>query len=218
MRLIVFSKSVQLSAALNKSLYNSGFSVDSVDSDQQLDHALEMNEYALVLRVHSDGFESDNHKIIGFRKQHKLIPLVVVKKFIDTSEQARFLNLGVDDCVQIPINEDELLARVHAVLRRVRGVRQSSIEHHGIKLNTITKQVFLYGDKVELTRKEYCLLKYLMDNIGHPTERSRLEDALYSWSEEIESNTLVVHVYRLRKKFGNELIKTVRGFGYMIDQ
>jgi two-component system OmpR family response regulator/two-component system response regulator QseB len=101
--------------------------------------------------------------------------------------------------------------------RRNEGRSTPTIEHKGIVLDPASHQVTFHDEKVELSQKEFDILSFLMSNIGRVVSRARLEESLYSWSSDIESNTVEVHIHYLRKKLDAGIIRTVRGVGYIID-
>jgi len=108
-------------------------------------------------------------------------------------------------------------ARLRALARRNEGRSAPTIEHRGIVLDPAAHQVTWQGEKVDLSQKEFEILSFLMSNIGKVVSRARLEEALYSWNSDIESNTVEVHIHHLRKKLDAGLIRTVRGVGYVVD-
>jgi two-component system OmpR family response regulator/two-component system response regulator QseB len=127
------------------------------------------------------------------------------------------LDSGADDFVIKPFELDEVCARLRALARRNEGRSAPTIEYKGIVLDPASHQVTLNGEKVDLSQKEFEILSFLMSNIGRVISRARLEESLYSWDSDIESNTVEVHIHYLRKKLGTSIIRTVRGVGYIID-
>jgi DNA-binding response OmpR family regulator len=117
-----------------------------------------------------------------------------------------------------PFETPELIARLRVIERRLGTSQDSKIQVADIQLDTISQQVSRNGEPVDLPRREYMVLKLLMENIGKIHTREQLETRLYSWGEEVSSNAIEVHVHHLRKKLGNNFIKTVRGVGYTIRQ
>jgi two-component system response regulator QseB len=115
-----------------------------------------------------------------------------------------------------PFELDELAARIRAVQRRSVGRAEPLIEHGPLKLNPATHEVFLGGAPVPLSPREFSLLHALLEHPGRPISRSRLEERLYGWTGQVESNAVEVHVHSLRRKLGAEWIKTLRGVGYMV--
>ena len=126
------------------------------------------------------------------------------------------LDLGADDYLPKPFETPELIARLRVIERRLSTSQDSRISVANISLDTISLQVYRDDELVELPRREYMVLKSLMENIGKVRTREQLETKLYAWGEEVSSNAIEVHVHHLRKKLGNDLIKTVRGVGYTI--
>ena len=134
----------------------------------------------------------------------------------DLSDRVRGLDAGADDYMVKPFEFTELCARLRALTRRTRGTASEIIQYKNIKIDTTAHSVEYDGDVIELSRREFTLLIELVANQGRVLSRHHLEQKLYSWGDEIESNTIEVYIHHLRKKFFSELIKTVRGIGYTI--
>jgi two-component system response regulator QseB len=115
-----------------------------------------------------------------------------------------------------PFDLDELAARIRAVQRRSVGRAEPLVENGPLTLNPATHEVLLHGTPVQLSAREFSLLHALLEHPGRPLSRSRLEERLYGWSGQVESNAVEVHVHSLRRKLGADWIKTLRGIGYMI--
>ena len=124
---------------------------------------------------------------------------------------------GADDFVIKPFDLNEVCARLRALARRNEGRSAPTIDHAGIMLDPASHHVTFQGEKVELSQKEFEILSFLMSNIGRVISRARLEESLYSWNSDVESNTVEVHIHHLRKKLDASVIRTVRGVGYIID-
>ena len=132
------------------------------------------------------------------------------------SDRVTGLDKGADDYLVKPFELDELTARVRALLRRSRQRAAPTIKYQGIQLDPASRTVTLDGKLVELPLREFSLLEDFLDNQGRVLSRARLEQSLYGWNCEVESNAIEVHVHHLRKKFGSDFIKTVRGVGYIV--
>jgi two-component system OmpR family response regulator len=126
------------------------------------------------------------------------------------------LDAGADDYVLKPYDLDELLARIRALLRRAAGRAEPVYEHMGVSINPATREVAVNGEPVVLSAREWAVLEPLLARPGMVLSRAQLEEKLYGWKDEISSNAVEVYVHGLRKKLGAELIRNVRGVGYMV--
>lgn len=150
------------------------------------------------------------------REQGSSIPILVLTARASIDARVSGLDLGADDYLPKPFETAELIARLRVIERRLSTTRDSHIRVSDIMLDTVSSQVFRDDTVVDLPRREYTVLKQLMENTGKVQTRERLESRLYAWGEEVSSNAIEVHIHHLRKKLGSDLIKTVRGVGYMI--
>jgi DNA-binding response OmpR family regulator len=128
------------------------------------------------------------------------------------------LDLGADDYLVKPFEMPELLARLRALERRTGAVKTSRISNGEVVLDSVTHSVSVAGKELDLPRREYMLLKALMENPGRVLSRESLEEKLYGWGEELASNSIEVHIHHLRKKIRADFIKTVRGVGYTVSK
>jgi DNA-binding response OmpR family regulator len=126
------------------------------------------------------------------------------------------LRAGADDYLLKPFDLSELVARLHALLRRAAGRSVDIVEHGPLRLDPASGEVWLHGQAVDLSRRELALLAALLQACGRILSADQLKDSLYHFNEEIESNALNVHIHHLRRKLGADLIETVRGLGYRI--
>ena len=145
-------------------------------------------------------------------------PVLVLTARDATSDRIAGLDAGADDYLIKPFDVAELKARLRALLRRSFQRPQPALEYRGIRLDPASQVVEYQGQTINLPRKEFLLLHELLIQPGRVLTRDKLQQALYGWDEEVESNALEVHVHHLRKKFFPELIRTVRGVGYLVDK
>jgi two-component system OmpR family response regulator/two-component system response regulator QseB len=126
------------------------------------------------------------------------------------------LDSGADDYVVKPVDLGELAARLRALVRRSKGEAAPVLQNGPLRLDPAARQVTFRGDRVELQAREFAMLHELMLNAGRVLSREQLVERLYAWGEEIESNAIEVHVHHLRRKLAPEVIRTVRGVGYLM--
>jgi two-component system response regulator QseB len=152
------------------------------------------------------------------RGEDNTTPVLILTAQDDISDRVNGLDAGADDYLVKPFEFAELCARLRALTRRTRGTVSDIITYQGIRINTTAHTVEYNNQAIELSRREFTLLLELITNQGRVLSRRHLEQKLYSWSDEIESNTVEVYIHHLRKKFGTTLIKTVRGIGYIVSK
>ena len=145
------------------------------------------------------------------------VPILVLSARDTTLHRIVGLDAGADDYMAKPFDVDELLARLRALERRSRGATVNLIRYGAIELDTSALAVTFNGQAVELQRREFMVLRKLLENIGAVMSRQQLVDNIYGWDSDLESNALDVHIHNLRRKLYPELIRTVRGVGYVID-
>ncbi|MDX9740027.1 MAG: response regulator transcription factor [Gammaproteobacteria bacterium] len=150
------------------------------------------------------------------RKLGITTPVLVLTARDSLESKLDGLDSGADDYLLKPFDLPELLARLRAICRRSMGRTQQAIEYGDLLLDTSSQRVEFRGEPVSLSRTEYQLLHYLLEHAGKVVTRSQLEALLYGWDGGVESNALEVHIHNLRRKIHRELIRTLRGVGYMI--
>lgn len=194
-----------------------GYAVDWLTNGKLADEALKMNCYEIVV-LDLNLPDMDGLSILrSLRSRKDETPVLVLTAKDTVPDRVEGLDSGADDFVIKPFDLGEVCARLRALARRNEGRSTPTIEHKGVVLDPASHQVTYNGEKVELSQKEFEILSFLMGNIGRVVSRSRLEESLYSWSSDIESNTVEVHIHYLRKKLESSIIRTVRGVGYIID-
>jgi DNA-binding response OmpR family regulator len=152
------------------------------------------------------------------RAKRASLPVLILTARDTVADRVAGLNAGADDYLVKPFDLDELIARLNALLRRSAGQVELTLQHGAIELTPASHQVRLAGTDVSMSAREFSLLHTLLLHTGRVHSREQLEQTLYGWGEEVESNAIEVHVHHLRKKLGSDLIRTLRGVGYVIDK
>ncbi len=152
------------------------------------------------------------------REKHIKTPVLILTARDELDDRINGLDSGADDYMVKPFALQELLARLRALHRRQHGQTQNKIVHQQLELDVQAHSLTLAGQIISLPRREFALLQHLLENRGNVLSREQLEQSLYAWHDEVGSNTIEVHIHHLRKKLGNDMIRTVRGLGYTIDK
>ncbi len=145
-------------------------------------------------------------------------PVMILTAHESIEDRVKGLDAGADDYLTKPFDLDELCARLRALQRRSKARTSSKVIHLNIELDPASHLVTLSGVEVIISRREFALLQKLLENTGRVISREQLNQTLYGWGENIDSNALEVHIHNLRKRFGTDLIRTIRGVGYMIQK
>ena len=218
MKILLVEDDVLLGNGVRTGLVQEGFSVDWVESGKQGLAAEASTDYDLMI-LDLGLPEIDGIDVLrSLRSQQNEMPILILTARDTLADRVTGLDSGADDYLVKPFDLEELFARIRALLRRQTGRASPVIEHGLIRLDPAGHWVTLQGTEVELSHKEFSLLLRLLENVGRVLSRSSLEESLYSWGEEVESNVIEVHIHHLRKKLGSDLIRTIRGAGYTIDR
>ncbi len=218
MRILLVEDDALLGDGIRAGLKQSGFAVDWVQDGLAAKLALQTEAYALlVLDLGLPKLSGTD--LLNWLRGHELKLRVLILTARDrVSDRVAGLNAGADDYLIKPFDLDELVARLNALLRRSTGPVMLALRHGEIELVPATHQVSKNGQTIELSAREFSLLHELLANVGRVQSREQLESHLYGWGEEVESNSVEVHIHHLRKKLGSDLIRTLRGVGYVIDR
>lgn len=218
MRILLVEDDRLLGDGVRVGLTGAGFTVDWVrDGDAAL-AALASESFAAVLLDLGLPKRDGLSVLACLRSAGNPVPVLVLTARDQVADKIRGLDLGADDYVIKPFDLDELAARLRALVRRSQGRADASLRHGDLVLDPAGRTVKLKGEPVTLTAKEFDLLRMLLDAAGRVLTRRVLEEQLYAWGEAVESNALEVHIHHLRRKLGSELIRTVRGVGYLVDE
>jgi len=218
MRILLVEDDRALGEGIRTALKPEGYTVDWLQDGASALHALNHESFELVILdlglPRLDGLEL----LKRLRAAGNPVPVLVLTARDATSDRIAGLDAGADDYLVKPFDVAELKARLRALLRRSFNRPEPVLEYRGILLDPVNQQVSYQGTPINLPRKEFVLLHELLAQPGRVLTRDRLQQVLYGWDEDVESNALEVHIHHLRKKFFPELIRTVRGVGYLVDK
>lgn len=218
MRLLLVEDDALLGDGIRNGLKQQDFAVEWLRDGESAVHGLLHEHYDAVVLDLGLPKKHGLDVLREIRSKGKTLPVLILTAQDAVEDRIAGLDAGADDYMVKPFDLDELYARIRALLRRSAGRAEPTIVYGEIEIDPAAHQVTLAGKIIELSRREYAVLLELMQNRGRVMSRTRLEEGLYEWGEQVESNTVEVHVHHLRKKLGSDLIRTIRGVGYMIDK
>lgn len=206
-----------LTQALQQALQKQGYSVNAVHRGDMALHVI-ATEPPDIMILDLGLPDMDGLDVLRrIRERHVDLPVLVLTARDQLDDKITGLDSGADDYLAKPFEMTELFARLRVLERRLSSFRTAEIVIGDVSLNINSNTISIAGEETELSRREFMLLKSLMENAGRVQTRNTLEARLYSWGEEVSSNALEVHVHHLRRKLGSSFIKTVRGVGYKVD-
>lgn len=216
MRILLIEDDVLIGDGLLHGLQNLGMVVDWFRSGNEGRAALSQAPYdAVVLDLGLP--EMDGMDILQYWRAKKLLAPVLILTARDALEnRLDGLNAGADDYLIKPFSLEEVAARLNALIRRNRGIGSSKITYGALQLDGVARTASLHGKVLDLTAREWMLLDLFLGSVGRILTRGMIEEKLYSWDQEIESNAIEVHIHHLRKKIGSRFIHTKRGLGYVL--
>ncbi|MDC4721841.1 response regulator transcription factor [Acinetobacter baumannii] len=191
-----------------------GYQVDWVERGDYALIAIEQHDYDCILLDRGLPQLTGEKVLTTIRHKQKNVPVIFITARDSIHDRVEGLDLGANDYLVKPFSLEELSARIRAQLRKQTLSQQSILTWGDLQLDTQAKVVLCAGKTIDLTAKEFQILRKLMVHPEHIITRDQLEEALYAWGEEIESNAIEVFIYQLRKKIGSSSIKTIRGLGY----
>jgi DNA-binding response OmpR family regulator len=216
MRLLLVEDDNMIGDAVRAGLRQEGFTVDWVREAEAGDTALRTEPYALLLLDLGLPRKSGLEWLRELRRRGDPTPVLVITARDAVADRIAGLDGGADDYLVKPFDLEELAARVRAVLRRHGGRSAPLLQHGELTLDPATRQASFKGQPVTLSAREYALLAALLERPGAILSRAQLEQRLYGWGEEVESNAVEVHIHHLRRKLGADTIRNVRGLGYTL--
>jgi two-component system OmpR family response regulator len=217
MRILLVEDDQDLQRVLKRALGDAGYVVDTANDGEEGHFLGETEPYdAVILDLGLP--KIDGVRVLEkWRKADNKVPVLILTARDRWSDKVAGFDAGADDYLAKPFHTEELLARIRALLRRAAGLATSEIEIGPLKIDTKASRVVVDGNPVKLTSLEYRLLAYLAHHRGKVVSRTELVEHLYDQDFDRDSNTIEVFVGRLRKKLGVNLIQTVRGLGYLLE-
>lgn len=218
MRLLLVEDDPMIGSSVQSGLRQDGYTVDWVRDGASAGLAIANGVYELLLLDLGLPGKSGLELLTGLRKKGVTMPVLVITARDSVADRVKGLDAGADDYLVKPFDLDELSARIRALMRRQSGRASLVIEHGPLSLNPATHEVALSGSPISLSGREFALLHALLEQPGVPLSRAQLEERIYGWNEEIESNAVEVYIHSLRRKLGAEWIRNVRGVGYRVPE
>jgi two-component system, OmpR family, response regulator QseB len=215
-RLLLVEDDPMIGEAIRAGLKREGFAVDWVHEADAAARALGDEPFELLLLDLGLPGTGGLQLLKRLRARGEALPVLIITARDAVSDRVQGLDAGADDYLIKPFDLDELAARIRALLRRKSGRSASGIEHLGVALDPAAHRVTQDGVEVALSPREFALLQLLMERPGMILSRAQIEERLYGWGEEVESNAVEVHIHGLRRKLGAQFILTVRGVGYRV--
>jgi len=218
MRILLVEDDELLGDGLRTGLVQYGYAVDWLKDGLSADQALKTETFELVVLDLGLPKLSGITVLQNLRARGLTMPVLILTARESVEDRVKGLDSGADDYLTKPFDLDELCARLRALQRRFSARAEPLLLHDNISLDPASHTVLLSNEAVNVSRREFALLHKLLENAGRVLSREHLTQSLYGWGEDVDSNALEVHIHNLRKKFGQNFIRTIRGIGYMIDK
>jgi len=231
MRVLLVEDDALLGDAIQAGLKQSGYAVDWMKDGAAADQALTTEPYAAVVldlglprlsglevlrRLRGRNSQTQTQTHTQMQTRNARIPVLILTAMDAVGDRIKGLDAGADDYLVKPFDMGELAARLRALVRRAGGSAAPELQVAGVRLDPAAHRVLYHDQPVELSAKEFAVLHALMLSAGKVLSRAQLEEQLYAWGEEVESNAVEVHIHHLRRKLSPALVETIRGVGYLI--
>lgn len=218
MRILLAEDDASQAESIKDWLELDGYSVDWVERGDHAILAAEQHQYDCILLDRGLPKASGDDILKSIRHQNANMPVIFITAKDAIHDRVEGLDLGANDYLVKPFNLEELSARVRSQLRQHQTQTGQYLTFANLQLDPQAKTLTQAGQVINLTAKEFQILRKLMQKPEHILTREQLEESLYAWGEEIESNAIEVYIYQIRKKIGGQYIKTIRGLGYRMHQ
>ena len=201
---------------VRKGLRQDGFAVDWVRDGQAAEAAAANGVYDLVCSISACRARTGSKCSRACARKGSTVPVLILTARDAVADRIKGLDSGADDYLVKPFDLDELCARIRALLRRRAGRADAVIEHGELRVDASTRQATFRGRDLALSAREFAVLEALLERPGAILSRAQIEERLYGWGEEVESNAVEVYIHSLRRKLGADFIRNVRGVGYRV--
>ena len=218
MRILMIEDDKMLGDATRQGLVQEGYAVDWVQDKKDASIALSVQRYDLVVLDIGLPDGSGLDMLSAMRQKSNKTPVLILTANDTVRDRVRGLDTGADDYLIKPFDIEELCARIRSLHRRSLGEPSPLITYKDIILNPASYHVTKDGKEIEIGPKEFVILQTLIGKAGRVISKTVLEETLYGWDDEFSSNTIEVHIHRIRKKLGNDFIKNIRGVGYIVEK
>lgn len=217
MKLLIVEDDELLQRGIAMALTNGGYACDCAGSAAQAQSLLLTSQYSMIILDLGLPDQDGTALLRQWRRQHVTLPVLILTARDALEDRVDGLDAGADDYLIKPFALAELLARVRALIRRYQGQSDNLVQQDDLSLNLSTQQVCLQDQPLEVTPKEFAILSRLIMRAGQTVNREILQQDLYTWNDDLGSNTLEVHIHNLRRKLGKDRIRTIRGIGYRLE-
>ncbi|CNI15291.1 two-component system response regulator PmrA [Yersinia pekkanenii] len=217
MKLLIVEDDELLQKGIAMALTSEGYACDCAGTATEAHSLLQTSQYSMIIL--DLGLPDQDGAVLlrQWRRQHVTLPVLILTARDSLEDRVDGLDAGADDYLIKPFALAELLARTRALIRRYQGQSDNLVQQDDLSLNLSTQQVYLQDQPLEITPKEFAILSRLIMRAGQTVNRELLQQDLYTWNDDLGSNTLEVHIHNLRRKLGKDRIRTVRGIGYRLE-
>ncbi|WP_156292738.1 two-component system response regulator PmrA [Serratia oryzae] len=217
MKLLIVEDDELLQQGLALALSHEGYACDCASTAAEANSLIVSSQYSMVI-LDLGLPDLDGASLLRqWRRMQIGIPVLILTARDALEDRVDGLDAGADDYLIKPFALTELQARVRALIRRYQGHSDNLLQQDDLTLNLSSQQVYLQQQAIDITPKEFAILSRLMMRAGQTVNRELLQQDLYTWNDDLGSNTLEVHVHNLRRKLGKDRIRTVRGIGYRLE-
>ena len=218
MRLLLVEDDELLGDAVKTGLTQYGYIVDWLTDGEAARNALKSEEFELIILDLGLPKLSGSKLLQAIRQEKNATPVIILTARDSLESRVSSLDNGADDYITKPFDLSELNARVRALIRRSHGRAETVIQYRNLTLNPTSHTVMVDDTIINVPRREFALLQKLLENRGQVLSREQLMQSMYGWDDDVDSNTLEVHIHSLRKKLNAHYIRTIRGVGYMAEK